>query len=371
MYNITCLDSYGKSVTRLTQWDINQTLIVEGLGLDYPPTFHFCNRKSQEALVVESKFSDTKSRTLAVKIPNILLEEAESITAFIYAYDTNTGEAVLSSAKTIAVIELPVTKRVKPSDYRYVENVEYVSVAAIKTDMMRRINNQRLECDENNNDYTITLYNSEGIKISECELPVSNMINDINTKINNYSLTSENLNNGNYRITLLNSDRTKISQCEIETGKLAQEINNTINQNTNRHNEEIAQINSVINQNAEKHNDDISQINSEISDINQALSGENTYNLLKNYTLALNPNYVITEQKYTHYTGDTHGTSIGVEHTLYNPDDGDILTVWADYRLLLSDTDYSVTKTGETLYVISFTNELPAGTNIILQIIKK
>lgn len=111
MFEVTCLDAYGKIVNHFTQWDINQTLTIKDSGLTVAPTFHFCNKNSEEALIVDSTIDE--DGVIMVKVPNILLAEPYPIIAYIYAYATTT------SAKTLATIRIPVEKRVKPSDYAY------------------------------------------------------------------------------------------------------------------------------------------------------------------------------------------------------------------------------------------------------------
>ena len=58
MYEVTCLDSNGDIVTSLTQWDTNQSLIIEDSDFDIAPIFHFCNKNSERALGVKSVLKD-------------------------------------------------------------------------------------------------------------------------------------------------------------------------------------------------------------------------------------------------------------------------------------------------------------------------
>lgn len=114
------LDTYGNTIYNLTQWDVNQKLIVSvDQTVTIAPKVHFCNQKSEKALVVESTLSDNK---IVADIPNILLQEPYRITAYVYL-ETDIEN---SSWKTIQTIEIPVRKRPKPDDYEYVENVKVV-----------------------------------------------------------------------------------------------------------------------------------------------------------------------------------------------------------------------------------------------------
>ena len=127
MFEVTCLDSYGNPVTYLTQWDKGQSLIIENTGLLEAPFFHFCNKKSTEALVVPSSIST--DGTITVNIPNCLLKEPYSIIAYIYVYEND------QSAKTLFTIQLPLRKRAKPSDYTYIENIEKVTLDGVNDEI--------------------------------------------------------------------------------------------------------------------------------------------------------------------------------------------------------------------------------------------
>lgn len=132
MFEVTCLDSYGEIINNLTQWDIDQTLIIKDSGLTDAPEFHFCNKNSKEAFVVASTIDE--NGVLSVKVPNILLTESLPVIAYMYVFSTNT------SAKTLATIRIPVEKRPKPSEYEYVENIDTVSAVAIEQGINNRIN---------------------------------------------------------------------------------------------------------------------------------------------------------------------------------------------------------------------------------------
>lgn len=140
MFEVTCLDTYGEIVTSLTQWDIDQSLIIEDSGLATAPTFHFCNKNSIEALVVASSM-DTNG-AITVKVPNSLLTESLPIIAYMYVYSTTT------SGKTMATIKIPVEKRPKPSEYKYVENIDVVSAAKIEQEVQDKLAELELKYNE-------------------------------------------------------------------------------------------------------------------------------------------------------------------------------------------------------------------------------
>lgn len=120
--SIICYDSDGNVLKRLYQWDTNQTIAVGGLDVSETPVFHFCNRISREALVVTPTVIDDR---IEVNVPNILLQQTDSIIAYLYEPMDDDG------GRTMHTIQIPVVPRPKPSDYEYVENVEYPSYAIL------------------------------------------------------------------------------------------------------------------------------------------------------------------------------------------------------------------------------------------------
>lgn len=120
--SIVCYDSDNKVLKRLYQWDTNQTMIVEGASTTPVPVFHFCNRLSNKALVVTPTLVDGR---LEVDIPNILLQQTDSIIVYMYE------ETLSDGSRTMHTIHIPVVPRPQPSDYEYVENISYPSYALL------------------------------------------------------------------------------------------------------------------------------------------------------------------------------------------------------------------------------------------------
>lgn len=134
MFEVDCLDSYDNIIEYYTQWDIDQKMkiVLNGCDESYlsiTPEVHFANAKSREALVVRSTVQGTD--TIIVDIPNILLQESYPLLVYVYLTDSKD----VSSQKTIVKIEIPVRKRVKPSDYEYVENIERITAEQIKLEI--------------------------------------------------------------------------------------------------------------------------------------------------------------------------------------------------------------------------------------------
>lgn len=116
--DITCYGSDGKTrLVHLTQWDKGQTVCFETLGLTTPPVVHWCNRMSEEALQVKATLKNNK---FYVAVPNSLLQEPYPLIGYVYFSESN------SISETIAQIRIPVKSRQKPSDYHYINNVDFV-----------------------------------------------------------------------------------------------------------------------------------------------------------------------------------------------------------------------------------------------------
>lgn len=138
MFNAICLDAYGNTVTYLTQWDVNQKLIIEDNYTEYSdktrnPIVQFCNKNSNEALGVRSVI---KNGNIIADIPNTLLREPYNIIAYLFIDNSDSG-------KVVETIHIPLRKRVKPTDYDYVDNVDIVFVRELRDEMIDNIDISR------------------------------------------------------------------------------------------------------------------------------------------------------------------------------------------------------------------------------------
>ena len=160
----------GIVIHNLTQWDAGQSFyIFNEFNLTEAPLFHFCNSQSEEALIVTATLSDNK---ITVDIPNILLQEPYSIIAYMYCYSTDT------SARSIIAIKIPVRKRPKPSQYKYVENIEVTSI-------------KRVEAQLNN---LISRVETNTTKLEETQTVVTTLITDATEATNNASVAAKDAN---------------------------------------------------------------------------------------------------------------------------------------------------------------------------------
>lgn len=110
----------------LYRYDLNQKLKIFNSGLTSAPAVHFANKKSVEALVVQSTIS---GGVITVDIPNQLLEMPFEIVAFVYTEVNNVGT-------TIDKIRIPVIDRPKPMDYQYSDNITIMTYGKIEADIV-------------------------------------------------------------------------------------------------------------------------------------------------------------------------------------------------------------------------------------------
>lgn len=107
-------NTYNNYITdSLYQWDVNQDLVIGGLGLSIAPEIHFANADMDRAIVRQSTL---ESGVVTVRIPNSLLQAALTIKAYVGLYEGDTF-------KVIETIEIPVIAKARPSDYT-IENTD-------------------------------------------------------------------------------------------------------------------------------------------------------------------------------------------------------------------------------------------------------
>lgn len=110
-------NAYASYVTdSLYQWDVNQDLVISGLGLSVAPEIHFTNADMDRAIVRQSTL---ESGVVTVRIPNSLLQAALTIKAYVGLYEDETF-------KVIETIEIPVIAKTKPADYTIEDSDEEI-----------------------------------------------------------------------------------------------------------------------------------------------------------------------------------------------------------------------------------------------------
>ena len=129
MFEVTCLNSDGDIVNCFYQWDLNQKIILGNFTVPFiPPKIHFCNKDSVYAIEMQSEVVSGEPQKIQAFVPNILLQEATPIYAYVYMADYNNN----GSTKTIYKVTLPVKAKTQHSTYRYSNNVPSVEEIIVK-----------------------------------------------------------------------------------------------------------------------------------------------------------------------------------------------------------------------------------------------
>lgn len=117
--SVTCLDINGSPLKEFHQWDNNQQIVIVGANVSPVPTIHFANILNKTALVVTPI---VEGESLIADVPNILLQQPESLKVYIYEQNGEDGH------RTRHTILIPVIPRKKPDNYEYEGNVEFIKV---------------------------------------------------------------------------------------------------------------------------------------------------------------------------------------------------------------------------------------------------
>lgn len=124
-------------VQGLTQWDKGQQLEIHCSDLPASYQVHFANKSRNEAVVI---WGTSSSGVGTVPIPNVLLEQNQSIKVWVYITNSGSGE-------TVKTINLPVVARTRPANYiATIDEEEQSQIEAYKADITQKeaeqINNQ-------------------------------------------------------------------------------------------------------------------------------------------------------------------------------------------------------------------------------------
>lgn len=176
-----CFNCYGSYTTdTVFQWDLNHILEIRGLTVDHAPTVHFCNRKSETAIVVQSEIDGD---AIIAPVPNQLLQEPYNIIAYVHVYDEN-------HAKTVEIVNIPLTKRVKPDDYQFTENVDVMSFERLEKDitdfialMTGNFNDHTAEVEDEINTFTSDMTNNFNNHTAETDDTLSEYKTEMNTTL--------------------------------------------------------------------------------------------------------------------------------------------------------------------------------------------
>ena len=111
MSGVVLYNSDGSVLKTLYQWDINQTLRITGLPVINSPVFHFGNCKQGVAYASQPVISGSD---MYVNIPNALLQEPESIYAFVSYETPGDGDLYDNGLRTEYAFMIPVKPRPQP-----------------------------------------------------------------------------------------------------------------------------------------------------------------------------------------------------------------------------------------------------------------
>ena len=125
MYKLKCFYEDGTPVTHFTQWDVNQTIVIDG-EYTKAPMVHFANKNSEFAICVQPTLKSNGQ--LSVDVPNVLLIEHYPIIIYIYPMSDDVGRTILSE-------QFPVVKRPQPNDFTFEENMHVIYITQLEAEI--------------------------------------------------------------------------------------------------------------------------------------------------------------------------------------------------------------------------------------------
>lgn len=168
MFELKCFYKDGTPVKHFTQWDVNQTIVIDG-EYTKAPLVHFANKNSEYALCVQSTLESNGQ--ISVDVPNTLLTEIHPIIIYIYQMSDNSGKTILSD-------EFKVVQRPQPSDYVFEENIHVVYITQLE-DEIRELK-----------DTMTTLENTMTTAINKCNT-ATNKANETVEKLQPYLIATK------------------------------------------------------------------------------------------------------------------------------------------------------------------------------------
>ena len=184
------LNHFGThSTDAVYQWDQNHTLNIEGENSQDVTTVHFTNKSRDKAIVCETTDVDGVK---VVNIPNELLEEPYDVIAYIHVYNDN-------HAKTVEIINIPLIKRAKPTDYQFVDNVPVMTFERLEKDIKDFIalsNNRYTEFTEDTNDNIETFKDGTNNTIAEYKTEMDTTLQSCRDAVSALQLEYKNLDGG-------------------------------------------------------------------------------------------------------------------------------------------------------------------------------
>ena len=184
------LNHFGTySTDAVYQWDQNHTLNIEGENSQDVTTVHFTNKSRDKAIVCET--TDVDGVKVA-NVPNELLEEPYDVIAYIHVYNDN-------HAKTVEIINIPLIKRAKPTDYQFVDNVPVMTFERLEKDIKDFIalsNNRYTEFTNDTNDNIETFKDGTNNTIAEYKTEMDTTLQSCRDAVSALQLEYKNLDGG-------------------------------------------------------------------------------------------------------------------------------------------------------------------------------
>ena len=184
------LNHFGTySTDAVYQWDQNHTLNIEGENSQDVTTVHFTNKSRDKAIVCET--TDVDGVKVA-NVPNELLEEPFDVIAYVHIYNDN-------HAKTVEIINIPLIKRAKPTDYQFVDNVPVMTFERLEKDIKDFIalsNNRYTEFTNDTNDNIETFKDGTNNTIAEYKTEMDTTLQSCRDAVSALQLEYKNLDGG-------------------------------------------------------------------------------------------------------------------------------------------------------------------------------
>ena len=184
------LNHFGTySTDAVYQWDQNHTLNIEGENSQDVTTVPFTNKSRDKAIVCETTYVDGVK---VANIPNEILEETYDVIAYVHVYNDN-------NAKTVEIINIPLIKRAKPTDYQFVDNVPVMTFERLEKDIKDFIalsNDRYTEFTNDTNDNIETFKDGTNNTISEYKTEMDITLQSCRDAISALQLEYRDLNGG-------------------------------------------------------------------------------------------------------------------------------------------------------------------------------
>lgn len=211
MRHIDIFDYQGNSITSLVQWDLDVYVYIKDSIITEAHRVHFFNQKSEEALIVESTYSNG---VLRAKIPNVLLTTPLTIYGYVVVY---IGED--QTERSLYGFSIEVRNRPKPSDYIEADNPDYITVTALfeqtKNEIINTGNQKKNEIIDELNSFSAQIAQERQEFVDYSNSQKQSLIDDITVSVSEAatdrvvtsatSVVNESLSDINVRIDDINS----------------------------------------------------------------------------------------------------------------------------------------------------------------------